>query len=265
MPPPSSGGVLLIEMLNVLEGFELQRRRPGVAASDDRDHALAYADRAHLLGDPDFVKVPVAGLISKRYAAALRADIDRNAPRRRDKIRGADPAARGQQHHALFGRRPLRQRGRQHLHAQPELRRRPRRRRHRRAAQQRARRFRRQARRAERLRPGRLRGQRAGAEQAAAVVDDADHRAEGRQAVLVTGSPGGSRIITAVLQVLLNVIDHRMPLAEAVQAPRIHHQWLPDETMVEAGVPADAGAGAGGARPQRHGVAAVHLGARRSW
>ena len=53
---------------------------------------------------------------------------------------------------------------------------------------------------------------------------------------IVTGSPGGSRIITAVLQVLLNVIDYRMTIAEAVQAPRIHHQWLPDETMVEAGV-----------------------------
>jgi gamma-glutamyltranspeptidase/glutathione hydrolase len=54
--------------------------------------------------------------------------------------------------------------------------------------------------------------------------------------VIVTGSPGGSRIITAVLQVLLNVIDYRMTIAEAVHAPRIHHQWLPDETMVEAGV-----------------------------
>ena len=54
---------------------------------------------------------------------------------------------------------------------------------------------------------------------------------------IVTGSPGGSRIITAVLQVLLNVIDYRMTLGEAVQAPRVHHQWQPDETMVEAGVP----------------------------
>ena len=54
---------------------------------------------------------------------------------------------------------------------------------------------------------------------------------------LVTGSPGGSRIITAVLQVILNVIDRSMPLAEAVAAPRIHHQWLPDEVMVERGLP----------------------------
>ena len=55
----------------------------------------------------------------------------------------------------------------------------------------------------------------------------------------MTGSPGGSRIITAVLQVLLNVIDHRMPLPEAVHAPRVHHQWLPDETMVEGWMPTE--------------------------
>jgi gamma-glutamyltranspeptidase/glutathione hydrolase len=54
---------------------------------------------------------------------------------------------------------------------------------------------------------------------------------------LVTGSPGGSRIITAVLQILVNVIDHRMSIAEAVAAPRIHHQWLPDQVVVEPGFP----------------------------
>ena len=55
--------------------------------------------------------------------------------------------------------------------------------------------------------------------------------------VLVTGSPGGSRIITAVLQVIVNALDFRMPIAAAVQAPRLHHQWLPDETDVEPGFP----------------------------
>jgi gamma-glutamyltranspeptidase/glutathione hydrolase len=53
--------------------------------------------------------------------------------------------------------------------------------------------------------------------------------------VLVTGSPGGSRIITAVLQVMVNVIDFRMPLARAVDAPRLHHQWQPDQVFVEPG------------------------------
>ena len=56
---------------------------------------------------------------------------------------------------------------------------------------------------------------------------------------LVTGSPGGSRIITTVLQVLLNVIDHGMNIAEAVLAPRIHHQWLPDEVKAERGFSPD--------------------------
>jgi gamma-glutamyltranspeptidase/glutathione hydrolase len=54
---------------------------------------------------------------------------------------------------------------------------------------------------------------------------------------LVTGSPGGSRIITAVLQVILNSIDHGMSVGDAVTAPRIHHQWVPDEVFVEPGIP----------------------------
>jgi gamma-glutamyltranspeptidase/glutathione hydrolase len=55
--------------------------------------------------------------------------------------------------------------------------------------------------------------------------------------VLVTGSPGGSRIITAVLQVVLNVLDHGMSVADAVAAPRIHHQWIPEQVLVERGLP----------------------------
>jgi gamma-glutamyltranspeptidase/glutathione hydrolase len=62
---------------------------------------------------------------------------------------------------------------------------------------------------------------------------------KGGRPFLVTGSPGGSRIVTTVLDVLLNVIDYRMGIAEAVGAPRIHHQWLPDEVSVETGLPAE--------------------------
>jgi gamma-glutamyltranspeptidase/glutathione hydrolase len=54
---------------------------------------------------------------------------------------------------------------------------------------------------------------------------------------LVTGSPGGSRIITTVLQVILNAIEFELPLAAAIAAPRIHHQWLPDEVSIEEGIP----------------------------
>ena len=57
--------------------------------------------------------------------------------------------------------------------------------------------------------------------------------AAGTRPVMALGSPGGSRIITSVLQVLLNVLDHHMPLQEAVDAPRFHHQWLPDVVMHE--------------------------------
>jgi gamma-glutamyltranspeptidase/glutathione hydrolase len=55
---------------------------------------------------------------------------------------------------------------------------------------------------------------------------------------LVTGSPGGSRIITAVLQVVLNVLEFHLPIADAVAAPRLHHQWLPDQLVIEPGLPA---------------------------
>ena len=57
--------------------------------------------------------------------------------------------------------------------------------------------------------------------------------------VLVTGSPGGSRIITTVLQVIVNVIDFHMPIDQAVETPRLHNQWQPDEVTVEPGFPAD--------------------------
>jgi gamma-glutamyltranspeptidase/glutathione hydrolase len=57
------------------------------------------------------------------------------------------------------------------------------------------------------------------------------------KAVLVTGSPGGSRIITAVLQVIVNVIDRGMTITEAVAAPRLHHQWMPDEVRIDKGFP----------------------------
>src|SRR5947208_14837495 len=78
MPPPSSGGAVLIEMLNILEGFDL--RRAG-ASSSERYHLeteamrRAFADRAEYMGDADFVSVPVAGLIDKAYAERLRRGI----------------------------------------------------------------------------------------------------------------------------------------------------------------------------------------------
>ena len=76
MPPPSSGGVHLIEMLNILEGYDLGKLGRGEQSLHDMIEAMkrAYADRAVFMGDPDAVKMPIAGLISKKYAAALRAE-----------------------------------------------------------------------------------------------------------------------------------------------------------------------------------------------
>jgi gamma-glutamyltranspeptidase/glutathione hydrolase len=239
MPPPSSGGVVLLEMLNVLEGFKLK--------ADDADsvHLLvetmryAYADRAHLLGDPDFVKAPIAGLLSKRYAATLRARIDRQRATPSDKIKTANPAGfegNNTTHYSVVdrfgnavantytinlsygvgmiaeGTGILLNNELDDFAAAP------------------------------------------GVPNAFGLVGyEANEPGPNKRPLssmtptivlrngkplIVTGSPGGSRIITAVLQVLLNTIEHRMTIAESVQAPRIHHQWLPDETMIEPGVSA---------------------------
>src|SRR3954466_14978263 len=92
MPPPSSGGVVLLEMLNILEGFKLKADDPESTHLMVEAMRYAFPDRAHLLGHPDFVKVPIAGLLSKRYAATLRARIDRQRATPSDKVKAADPA-----------------------------------------------------------------------------------------------------------------------------------------------------------------------------
>jgi gamma-glutamyltranspeptidase/glutathione hydrolase len=239
MPPPSSGGIVLLEMLNVLEGFKLKADDPESTHLLVETMRYAYADRAHLLGDPDFVKAPTAGLLSKRYAATLRARIDRQRATPSDKIKTADPAGfegNNTTHFSIVdrfgnavantytlnlsygvgmiaeGTGILLNNELDDFAAAP------------------------------------------GVPNAFGLVGyEANEPAANKRPLssmtptivlrngkplIVTGSPGGSRIITAVLQVLVNVIDHRMTIAEAEQAPRIHHQWLPDETMIEAGFPA---------------------------
>ena len=78
--------------------------------------------------------------------------------------------------------------------------------------------------------------------------------------VLVTGSPGGSRIISTVLQVIVNVLDYDMDVAAAVAAPRLHHQWLPDEVRIERGFAEDDAGGAACQGPQRGRAARPDLG-----
>ncbi len=244
MPPPSSGGVHLIELLNVLEGYDLASLGAGSADAiqiEAEAMKIAFADRAEYLGDPAFITVPVSSLISKKYAAELRAGISLDRARPAADVRRVDPGAAGRRpDHAFLRRRQRRQRRRQHLHVELFLWSRARRRRDRNPSQQRTRRLRRAARRAERVRASRRRrrmrpgpGKRPLSSMTPTIVLK-DGKVE-----LVTGSPGGPRIITTVLGMVLDVIDFGMNIAEATDAPRVHHQWLPDELRVERGLSPD--------------------------
>ena len=237
MPPPSSGGVHLIEMLNILEGYDLAKLGRGEQALHYEIEAMkrAYADRAVFMGDPDAVKMPIAGLISKKYAAALRASIgDKATPAA--EIRAGKPADFEGQNTTHFsvidrdgnavsntytlnfsyglglvadGTGVLLNNELDDFTAKP------------------------------------------GTANAYGLVGfNANLPGPGKRPLssmtptivlkdgkpfLITGSPGGSRIISAVLQVIVNVIDFHMPIDEAVSAPRLHNQWQPDETLVEPG------------------------------
>ena len=240
MPPPSSGGVHLIEMLNILEGFPSAQL---AAKSDLAPHLMveamkrAYADRAEFLGDPDFVDVPVKKLTSKDYAARWRAGIDSKRATPSMTIGAGKPAPREGENTTHFsvvdrhgnavantytlnlnygvglvadGTGILLNNELDDFAAKP------------------------------------------GVPNAFGLVGG-DANAPGPRKrplssmtptivlkngkpFLVTGSPGGSRIITATLQIIINVIDRGMTIADAVTAPRIHHQWLPDEVRVERAV-----------------------------
>jgi gamma-glutamyltranspeptidase/glutathione hydrolase len=243
MPPPSSGGVHLVQLLNILEGFNLARTGAGSAATlhlmiEAMKHA--YADRAVYLGDPDFVRVPVVGLTSKRYAAAQRAAIDPERARPARDIRAGDPAPYEGDNTTHFsvvdsegnavantytlnfsyglgmvadGTGVLLNNELDDFAAKPGA-------------------------------PNAygLLGGEANApgprKRPLSSMSPTIVLKDGR-VFLVTGSPGGSRIITTVLQVILNVIDHGMNIAEAVLAPRVHHQWLPDEVFAERGFSPD--------------------------
>jgi gamma-glutamyltranspeptidase / glutathione hydrolase len=243
MPPPSSGGVHLVQILNMLEGYDLKAAGHNSAEAIHlfaEASKLAYADRSEYLGDPDFVKVPVKGLISRRYAETLRAQIDpaRARPGKDIKPGNPQPFESDQTTHysvmdkdgntvactytlnfsygvgmVAAGTGVLMNNELDDFAAKP------------------------------------------GVPNAYGLVGgDANAPGPGKRPLssmsptivfkdgkpfLVTGSPGGSRIITTVLQIVSNVIDHGMNVAEATEAPRVHHQWLPDELRVERGLSVD--------------------------
>ena len=184
-PPPSSGGVIICEILNVLEGYPLKDwgfRSAQAVHVQIEAMRHAYVDRNSYLGDPDFVKNPLDRLLDKAYAAE---DPRRHRPGEGGDLEGPEAgraSARRQQHDALLDRRREGQRRLGDLHAQRLVRRQGHRRRDRRPPQRRDGRLHRQARRAEHLRPGAGRGQRDRAGQAPAQLDEPDDRQQGRQA-----------------------------------------------------------------------------------
>ncbi|MFP8873289.1 MAG: gamma-glutamyltransferase [Myxococcota bacterium] len=252
-PPPSSGGVALVEMLNILEGYDLAARGAGSSASVHviaEAMKLAFADRAAYLGDPDFVEMPLKRLVSKAYARKLRQQIDPGvfvASPWSWKCSGsvADVKAPGL---------PADDAGTTHLSVTDSL--------------------------------GNAVGITAtintsygsgitvpgtgivlnnemddfavapDTPNAYGLVDVRGSNAiapgkrplssmtptillEDGKPFMVTGSPGGPRIISTVLLSILNVLDYGMNVQQAVSAPRFHHQWIPDTLYLERANPAD--------------------------
>ena len=238
MPPPSAGGVALIEMLNILEGYDLGHLARAEALHDEIEAMKrAYADRAVYMGDPDSVKMPLAALISKRYAATLRAGITGKATPAADIRPGkpGDTEGKNTTHFSVIDRDGNAVSNTTTLNFSYGL----------------------------GLvadgtgvllnnelddftaKPGTANAY--GLVGFAANLPGPGKRPlssmtptivlKDGKPVLITGSPGGSRIITAVLQVITNVLDFHMPIDKAVSAPRLHNQWEPDLTYVEPGFP----------------------------
>jgi gamma-glutamyltranspeptidase / glutathione hydrolase len=239
MPPPSSGGALLIEMLNVLEGYQLKARDAATLHLIVETMKRAYADRAIFFGDPDHVKVPVAGLISKQYAEVQRATIDPLRAKPSSEIRAGDAPAFDKPnttHYSIVDRfgNAVSNTYTLNLNYGTGL-----------------------------VADGTgllLNNElddfaiKPGTPNAFGLIGfEANAPGPNKRPLssmtptivlkngkpfLITGSPGGGRIITAVLQVVTNVIDFRMGIAEAVGSSRLHHQWMPDQLLVEPGLPA---------------------------
>ncbi|MCC4271825.1 gamma-glutamyltransferase [Marinobacter nauticus] len=243
MSPPSSGGTHIVQILNILEDYPIGEW--GHNSANTIHHMaeamkLAYADRSEYLGDTDFVAVPLQGLTSKGYADQLRASIKADKARPAGEIAPGKPGPRESPETTHFsvvdrwgnavsntytinfsygsgitvaGAGFLLNNEMDDFSAKPGV-------------------------------PnayGLIGGEANKVEPGKRMLSSMSPtivRKDNRN-FLVTGSPGGSRIITTTLQVIMNVIDHNMNIQTAVSAPRIHHQWLPDEIRVEQGISPD--------------------------
>jgi len=243
MPAPSSGGVLLVQMLNMLEPFNLAELGFGSTATVHlmiEAQRRAYADRAEFLGDPDFVEIPTQMLTSKEYARTRFADFDPLKATDSASIgAGSWPEESTQTTHfsvadkagnavamtttlnRSYGNRIvvpevgiLLNNEMDDFSSKPNS----------------PNSYGLIGRDANEIQPGK----RMLSSMTPTIVTQAG------KPVLITGSPGGSVIINTVLQVVLNVIDHGMDAESAVSSPRIHHQWQPDNVRYETGAISDA-------------------------
>lgn len=239
MPPTSSGGVHVLQALNILEHFPVAEMGAGSA---DAAHLLVevmrliYADRSEHLGDPDYYPVPIDWLLSEKYAAELAATIDMQTARPSTEVRPGVPVTAESEDTTHFsvidaagnvvsntytlntsygsgisvrGAGFLLNNEMEDFVSKPGV-------------------------------PnvyGLLGGE-------ANAVQASKRPLSSMTPVIVfrdgkpwfaTGSPGGARIISTVLQMIVNVIDHGMGIAEASAVPRLHHQWFPDEVLIERG------------------------------
>ena len=243
MPPPSSGGIHVIQILNILEDYPIAFLGHNTA---DTIHLmaeamkLAYADRSKYLGDPDFWKVPMAGLTSKAYAAKLRERISLRYATPSEHIEPGSPLPYESNETTHFsvmdgagnvvsntytlnfsfgsgivaeGTGILLNNEMDDFSAKPGV---PN---------------------AYGLVGGEANAIEPGKRPLSSMTPTIVFK-DG-EAWFATGTPGGSRIITTTLQIIMNVVDHEMNIAAATGAPRIHHQWLPDKLRVEVGISDD--------------------------
>ncbi|SFT42579.1 gamma-glutamyltransferase [Mesorhizobium sp. YR577] len=234
-PPPSSGGVIICEILNVLEGYPLSYLGYGSA---DTTHVMieamrhAYVDRNTALGDPDFVKNPVEKLLDKNYAREIRTKI---SPFKAGVSQDLKPEGFGESnettHYSIVddegnavavtytlngsfgagvvapGTGILLNNEMDDFTAKPGV-------------------------------PnlyGLVQGEANAIEPKKTPLSSMSPTIVSKDGkpFMVIGSPGGARIITITLEAIVNVIDHGMNIQEAIDAPRIHHQWLPDKVYME--------------------------------
>jgi gamma-glutamyltranspeptidase / glutathione hydrolase len=237
MPPPSSGGVAMIEMLNILERYDLKSMGAG---SSQAVHVMvesmrrAFADRAQFMGDPDFVKVPVAGLVSRKYADKLAGTIDPERASTSQEVRSGDPlpyeseetthftvvdkdgnvASNTYTINDSFGNKITVEGAGFLLNNEMDD-----------------------------FAP------KPGAPNAYGLIQGEANAVAARKRPLssmtptivlkdgkflfAVGSPGGPTIINTVTQVIVNIIDHGMNIQQAIDWPRVHHQWMPDQIVYE--------------------------------